>query len=218
MIVNVLRKRTEAGIDQDKHEQQRDRYGNQQSSRSLLSVFELPAPGDEISGRNLDLAATSVCASLTKPPMSRPVTLHFTTMRRSAFSRLTTESPLESRNVANCPRGTLSTNGRGDQNIVKLLNLVAIVLLQADEYRKAPLAFKHVRRLVSADGNLGDFKHVGDVESVARQLVAIQRDLQMLLTCDLLDRQVFRSANIRHRIANAVGHFDATCPGLRQKP
>ena len=47
--------RIEAGIHKDKYQQQRDRYGNQQPSHSLLLVFELPAPGDEISGRSLDL-------------------------------------------------------------------------------------------------------------------------------------------------------------------
>ena len=67
--------------------------------------------------------------------------------------------------------------------------------MQANEYSKAALAFEHVGGLVAADGDLDDFEHVGNVQSVARHLVAIQSDFQMLFACDLLDGQVFDAAN-----------------------
>src|SRR6266516_3438705 len=199
--------RTEAGIDQDEHQQQRNRYGNQQPSRSLLRVFELPAPGDEISGRSLDSGGNRRLRVMNEAADVSPgdIALHHDAAQSvlAAYDRIATRKAKRCQLSERHP----SANRRGDQNVAELFNLVAVVFLQAYEYRKVALAFEHVRRLVSADGNLGDFEHVGDVESVTSQLIAIQRDLHVLLTRDLLDRQVFRSANTRHGVANPFGYL-----------
>src|SRR6185295_11317991 len=46
-------------------------------------------------------------------------------------------------------------------------------------------------------------EHVGNIQSIAGDLVAIQRDLQMLLTGNLFDREILDSSDVRDRAANS---------------
>ena len=152
--------------------------------------------------------------------MSRPLTLHFTTTRRRAFSRLIDRIAARKSKRRQLSQRHPAADRRGDQNVVELFNLIAIVFFQADEDRKAALAFEHVGRLVAADGNLGDFEHVGNVQSVAGDLVAVQRDLQMLFagrparppdpstprTCDMASR--ICSASLRKRLLVFAKNLD----------
>jgi hypothetical protein len=85
--------------------------------------------------------------------------------------------------------------------------LIAVVLFQSHKDRKPSLTFKDVRSFISANGNLGDFEHVRNVQAVTRDLVAVDVDFQMLFAGDLLNCQILDAANVRHRVANIIGQL-----------
>src|SRR5713226_6461224 len=120
---------TEAGVDQHEHQQQRNRYGNQQPSRSLLRVFELAAPGDEISGRSLNLHCYLRLRVMNEaadiPPCD--IALH----DDAAQSVLAADHRIAARKSKRrqlSERHSSANRRSGDQNVVEFFNLVAIVL------------------------------------------------------------------------------------------
>ncbi len=69
------------------------------------------------------------------------------------------------------------------------------------------MAFEHIGRLVTAYGNLGDLKHVGNIHPIARDLISVEFDLKMLFAGDLLNRKVCDAANIGHGGLNIFGRL-----------
>src|SRR6185369_5536497 len=87
----------------------------------------------------------------------------------------------------------------------QLVDLIAETFGHANKDREPPLPFQYIGGLVASDRNLDCLKHVGNVESVSRNLVAIQHDFEMFFAGHLLDRKILDASNTGHRAPDFLG-------------
>src|SRR6185369_16800237 len=131
--------RIEARVYQHKHQQQRDGYGYEQPANGLLFILELPAPGDEVSRRSLDVASDHGLRVVNEAADVAPLDVahhHDSAQRVFAADDRVAGREFERRQLS---KRDSPAYRRRNQYVVELFDLIAEVLAQPHEYGKPPL-------------------------------------------------------------------------------
>ena len=160
-----------------------------------LLILELAAPGDEIAGRQfhrrvdfllrLGDEAADVAVGHVALDDDAPL-CHFAADLRRAFGDVDLGELAERNERA---------ARRRNENFLDRLDIVARCFGKTHGEAENFQAFINLARFLAADGGLDHVLNVGDVDAVARDLVAVDFDLQIGQAADFLDVDVGRAAH-----------------------
>ena len=111
------------------------------------------------------------------------------------------DAPLASWMFASSLKRNLLAGGRADEQVADLLGVLAELRLHADDEVEQLLALNDLGGRLAADGGLNDRFDVGDVDAVARDLVAIDVDQQAGLAEFADDGEFGEAGNLRRACA-----------------
>ena len=86
------------------------------------------------------------------------------------------DAPLFTPMVASSRSGTCAPAGVGDEDVADLLRRLAILRLEPNDEIERALTLHDLRGRGAAHGRFDQAVHVGDVDAIARDLVAIDVD------------------------------------------
>ena len=194
----------EAGI-QQRDDQQRARAARSGRGASWRAADSRTARRRSRSSRPAALtrSATARCTSAANPPRSRPRTLLCTMTIRSPFSWLISSGPSTTCTRATCDSEHLAARRRRQQQLPDRLGRAAVRRREPHDDRKPPSAVDDLGRLRAADAGLHRLAHVGDVQPVARERAAVERQLEL-----------HRAGADIHRDVRGAGHVGDHVPNL----